>query len=422
MTFGSTRGSVPRPIQMRRRSSTLELPLPKPHPIPGGFAPPLRVAGLFAGIGGIEVGLSDVGHEATLLCEIEPGARAVLQKRFPEVELHDDVAKLSSLPGETDLLAAGFPCQDLSQAGKAVGIDGTRSSLVGEVFRLLRKRATPWVLLENVPFMLQLAQGRAMDVIVSEIERLGYQWAYRIVNSRAFGLPQRRERVILLASRNEDPRSRLFADNVPEPIDPEDVLGELACGFYWTEGTRGLGWAVDAIPTLKSGSTVGIPSPPAIVLPNGSIVTPNICDAERMQGFEPGWTDPAESVVRASHRWKLVGNAVTVDVARWLGERLRTASPPESNVEGFPLRSGSSWPCAAWNVGKGRYAAIGVSSFPVYRPRKPLHRWLKFQPALLSEKATAGFLRRAETTKKLRFPAGFLMMVREHLATMRRGK
>src|SRR5690606_35704194 len=78
-------------------------------------------------------------------------------------------------------------------------------------------------------------------------------------------------------------------------------------GFYWTEGIRGLGAAVDAVPTLKGGSTIGIPSSPAILLPNGRVVTPDIRDAERLQGFPADWTQPAETVARKSVRWKLVG-------------------------------------------------------------------------------------------------------------------
>src|SRR5262249_43455119 len=162
-------------------------------------------------------------------------------------------------PRGTQLVAAGFPCQDLSQAGKTKGIEGSRSGLVAEVFRLLARDRVPWLLLENVPFMLQLAGGRALDVIIESIDALGYQWAYRVGASLAFGLPQRRERVFLLASRSEDPRGVLFADSAERP-EPPSPWHSVACGFYWTEGVRGLGWAVDAVPTLKGGSTVGIPS------------------------------------------------------------------------------------------------------------------------------------------------------------------
>ena len=115
----------------------------------------------------------------------------------------------------------------------------------------------------------------------------------------------------------------LFADNEQPVVTP--YKRGLWCGFYWTEGLRGLGWAVDAVPTLKGGSTIGIPSPPAIWNSgDGSITTPDIRDAERLQGFDADWTLPALDVggVRRGHRWKLVGNAVSVPVARWVGDRL----------------------------------------------------------------------------------------------------
>ena len=97
------------------------------------------------------------------------------------------------------MVSAGFPCQDLSQAGRTAGIPGEGSGLVREVFRLSGSNpATGRVLLENVPFMLQLERGRAMRLLTESLER-GYPWAYRIIDSRAFGVPQRRERVVVLA-------------------------------------------------------------------------------------------------------------------------------------------------------------------------------------------------------------------------------
>ena len=280
------------------------------------------VAGLFAGVGGIERGLARSGHHASLLCENDLGASEVLRSRFPHTALCGDIRKLARLPRKTTLVAAGFPCQDLSQAGKTTGIAGARSGLVGEVFRLLEEHHTPWVLLENVPFMLQLGRGEAMNVITSALEALNYKWAYRVVDARAFGLPQRRRRVYLIASNVGDPRTVLFADEAGPVEEPKLNGHPLACGFYWTEGIRGLGWAVDAVPTLKGGSTIGIPSSPAILLPSGEVVTPDIRDAERLQGFPSGWTKPAERVAKKGSRWKLVGNAVSVPAAAWVGRRL----------------------------------------------------------------------------------------------------
>ena len=368
-------------------------------------------AGLFAGIGGIELGLSRAGHETRLLCEVDPSAGAVLEARFPDAVVHADVRELGSLPDDTELLAGGFPCQDLSQAGKTAGIAGARSGLVGEVFRLLEQQRVPWLFLENVPFMLQLSKGRALEVIVAALEHLGYRWAYRVVDARSFGLPQRRRRVLIVASRDDDPRGVLFADEAGPPDEGEDYR-QVACGFYWTEGIRGLGWAVNAVPTLKGGSTVGVPSPPAIWLPDGQIVTPDIRDAERLQGFAVDWTRPAETAGRRSFRWKLVGNAVSVPVAKWVGERL--ARPGRFEVRDVrQVVPGRSWPTNAWNVGEGRYTAT-MSEWPKRYKRKPLAEFLRFEPKPLSEKATAGFLSRTRKGS-LRFPEGFIPALETHL-------
>jgi DNA (cytosine-5)-methyltransferase 1 len=369
-----------------------------------------QIAGLFAGIGGLERGLHRAGHRTTLLCETDPGATAVLKARFPDVPHHDDVTTLNCLPKRTTLVVAGFPCQDLSQAGQTAGIAGLRSGLVGEVFRLVQKHRTPWILLENVPFMLQLNRGRAMEHIAGALETLGYRWAYRVIDSRALGRPQRRRRVYLLASLTDDPRNVLFADEAG-PV-PESKVNEsqAACGFYWTEGIRGLGWAVDAIPTLKGGSTVGIPSPPAILLASGEVVTPDLRDAERLQGFPSDWTKPAETVARSGRRWRLVGNAVSVPAAEWIGRRMAEPGP----VLDFPVAPihGSPWPTAAWNVGNGR-VAVAASEWPVRRPYQSLSDFLKHPPRPLSFKATRGFLERTGRSCLI-FPPGFLSALRAH--------
>lgn len=374
----------------------------------------MRVAGLFAGIGGFELGLEAAGHSSMLLCENWAPAQAVLKARFPDSVLHGDIRELRRLPDGIEVVAAGFPCQDLSQAGGTAGIDGARSGLVGEVFRLLDVTPAPWVVLENVSFMLHLDRGRALARIVGALEERGYRWAYRVVNTLAF-LPQRRERVFLVATTTEtDPAAVLFADEAQEPK-PFTSLDTHAHGFYWTEGIRGLGWAPDAIPTLKNGSTVGIASPPAVLLPSGLAVTPDIRDAERLQGFVAGWTEAAERVGRASLRWSLIGNAVSVPVAAWLGRRL--ADPGSHEVaRDMPLPESGRWPRAARFNGVRRFA-VGISTFPEISSRPPLHDFLLHGGKPLSARATRGFLARTERGS-LRFVDGFRERLRDHLASM----
>ena len=380
----------------------------------------LSSVGLFTGIGGLELGLERAGHRATCFSEIDEPAQAVLTARFPGVPNTPDVRDIEHLPSGTHLVAAGFPCQDLSQAGRTRGIRGARSGLVGEIFRLLMSHDVPWVLLENVPFMLHLGRGKALETIIEMLEFLDYRWAYRVVTSQSFGVPQRRERVYFVASRQaNDPRDVLLADDAGEPP-PRAWTEDLAVGFYWTEGRSGLGWAVDAVPTLKNGSTIGIASPPGIVLPSGEVVKPSIRDAERMQGFAADWTKPAEEVAKPSARWRLVGNAVTVDVAEWIGRRL--VSPGEYvPVLDEPLRRGKPWPRAAYNVGEGRFFA-DVSAWPLHRRAPHLHEFLTdSELAPLSYKAISGFLGRYESSK-LRKSQRFLAVLQAHRERMRRAE
>lgn len=374
----------------------------------------MKVAGLFAGIGGFESGLAAAGHEASMLCEIWDPACAVLAAKFPDVPCHRDVRSLADLPQDVELLVGGFPCQDLSQAGLTAGIEGTRSSLVGEVFRLLDRRAIPWVVLENVSFMRHLDKGRALAKLVEAFEERGYRWAYRVVNSLAF-VPQRRERILFVATTTAvDPAGVLLVDDTDHRVAPA-ALDERAHGFYWTEGVRGLGWAADAVPTLKNGSTVGIASPPAILMPDGALVTPDIRDAERLQGFPADWTSPAESVARRSIRWSLVGNAVTVPVATWLGHRLLDPGVYDSARDGEPCGS-MRWPVAARFDGERRVAVV-IGALPEWRSRMPLAGFLAYEGKPLSARATRGFLARTERSS-LRFPEGFQDLVRSHLDRM----
>lgn len=377
----------------------------------------LRIAGVFAGVGGIERGLRQAKHRTELLCEFDDAAQDVLRAQF-NAPIVGDVRELRA--GEippVDVLAGGFPCQDLSQAGRTRGIRGRQSSLVFEMFRLVENmRPTPrWVLLENVPFMLRLDRGGAMHYLTTWFSSRGFRWAYRVVDARSFGRPQRRRRVIMLASRVADPREVLFADEAGQPDLVENE--NTAYGFYWTEGVRGLGWGVDCIPTLKGGSTVGIPSPPAIWLPGGEIILPDIRDAERLQGFTENWTKPAQSNGRGRRkgvRWRLVGNAVSVDVSRWVGRCLARPRTP-IGADTYRIDDGQSWPNAAWGDTHGRAYKIALSTWPKRYKRVPLAAFLRHEGSKLSLRAARGFRARTKRATSLNFPDGFLAAVDQHI-------
>jgi DNA (cytosine-5)-methyltransferase 1 len=382
---------------------------------PGKAQQPTRtLVGLFAGIGGFEEGLRFSGYSSTLMCDVDPLAQRVLAERFPGVPLLDDIRRLGELPA-ADVVTAGFPCQDLSQAGRTQGIKGSDSGLIDSVFRLLREARKPprWLILENVPFMLKLDRGRAMSRIVDELEALGWSWAYRTIDTRAFGLPQRRRRVILLASKTDDPRPVLLAQDKGAP--PPLTHGNFARGFYWTEGNTGLGWAVDAIPPLKCGSRVGIPSPPAIWFPlRRSILVPSIEDAERLQGFPAGWTNPGSLSPReVRQRWRLVGNAVSVPLSKWLGRRLSSTNSYKGKFDPEAL-NGASWPDAAWGIPRGdRHRAL-VSAWPVQHGYQHLAPFLTHHLTPLSVRATGGFLSRI-LASTLRVDENFVRDLEHHI-------
>ncbi len=360
---------------------------------------PLRIVSLFSGIGGLDHGLESAGHVVIEMCESWDPARRVLNHRFPGVPVSDDVRDFHS-SGQYDLLTAGFPCVDISHAGRQRGIFGPGSGLVEHAFRVIEEDQPTWVVLENVPNILRLGGGVGIAHVLDSLVDLGYSWAYRVVDSRAFGVAQSRRRVIILASRTESPAARLLTDDaVADHGTIAESAPDEAWGFYWTEGRRGVGLVEGAIPTLKGGSTLGLPSAPAIWNPKAvagrKIALPTIEDGEELQGFERGWTSAASIEGEPNHRWKLVGNAVTVGVAVWLGHALAQTNA-ESVVAGNPkaLDRSRPWPDAAWGGPDGEWVSE-ASRWPVREPIKSLSDVVGSSPLTpLSYRATAGFMSR----------------------------
>ena len=342
----------------------------------------LSVAGLFAGIGGIEVGLTQAGHKTVLLCDNEPTSQDVLRGALPgrRPRRRRPRARRASRPSTS--WRPGFPCQDLSQAGRTAGIGGEHSGLVARCSGSCDDSDSAWLLLENVPFMLQLDRGEAMRYLTRSLEELEFRWAYRVVDTRAFGLPQRRQRVILLASRTEDPATVLFAGDAGEPSTPDGRPSRLR--LLLDGGRRGLGWAVDAVPTLKGGSTIGIPSPPAIRLPDGSIGRPEIRDAERLQGFDPDWTLPRPELAATRGRPLEARRQRGERPCRAVGGRAPARPRAYDDERRRRTRSGQRR-VAAGSVGRGGKARrASLSAWPVREPYQHLDEFLEYDAAPLS--------------------------------------
>jgi len=174
-----------------------------------GVTPP-TVWSLFSGVGGMDRGLDLAGFRHTLLAEINPWRRRVLAAHFPGVPILPDVRLVTRDAADPpDLLCGGFPCQDLSVAGRRRGLAGERSGLFHEFARIADAVRPRWILLENVPGLLSSNGGRDMGVVVGTLADLGYGVGWRVLDARYFGVPQRRRRVFLVGDLGGDGRSSL---------------------------------------------------------------------------------------------------------------------------------------------------------------------------------------------------------------------
>ena len=165
---------------------------PPPSPLP-------TVGSLFAGIEGFGLGFHQAGFEVRWQVEQDEKAQAVLRARFPGVTLYDDVRTVGAANLESvDVICGGFPCQDVSVAGKREGLGGARTGLFSEVVRIARELEPRWMVLENVPGLLSSHGGRDFHTVLSALADVGFRRAYRILDSRYFGVAQRRRRVFIV--------------------------------------------------------------------------------------------------------------------------------------------------------------------------------------------------------------------------------
>lgn len=161
----------------------------------------MNVGSLFSGIGGIELGFEREGFETKWFVEKDAFCQSVLRKHWPKVKIYGDVTSVDFRKTEPiDVLTGGFPCQDISVAGKGKGITGERSGLWKEYFRAIREIRPKFAVIENVSILTK----RGLNVILADLAEIGYDAEWLCLQAKDFGAPHRRERIFIIAYPNSN--------------------------------------------------------------------------------------------------------------------------------------------------------------------------------------------------------------------------
>lgn len=231
---------------------------------------------LFAGIGGMDLGLERAGMQCKWQVEIDDYATKVLEKHWPNVERFRDVRECGKHNlRAVDVIAGGFPCQDISFAGAGAGLDGERSGLYFEVLRLVRQLKPKYIFLENVSALL----NRGLDRVLGTLAEVGYDAEWHCLQAADFGAPHLRDRIFIVGYAN----------------------GERRCG-----GIARFKYAEDAW-------------------------KPPISSAGRRWEFKEWCTEPSvgrvvDGISNRVDRLRGLGNAVVPQIAEWIGQRIMEAA------------------------------------------------------------------------------------------------
>lgn len=158
----------------------------------------MRVGSLFSGIGAFDLGFERAGMQVVWQCEIDAACQTVLRRHWPGVRMYDDVRAVGADAGAVDVICGGFPCQDVSVAGRRAGLAGERSGLWHEFHRVLQCLRPQWVVVENVPGLLSSNRGRDFATVIQGLVELGYGVCWRVLDSQYHGVAQRRRRVFVV--------------------------------------------------------------------------------------------------------------------------------------------------------------------------------------------------------------------------------
>ena len=206
----------------------------------------MRFGSPFTGIGGFDLGMERAGMTCKWQVEIDTTCQGVLARHWPQAQRYSDICEVRGDELESvDLICGGFPCQDVSVAGKRQGLAGERSGLWYEFHRLLAEARPQWAVIENVPGLLSSNGGRDFAVILRGLVELGYGACWRVLDAQYFGVAQRRRRVFIVGSLGDgraaqvlfEPES-LSGDSAPSREAGTQVAGSLMQGSSGSGGWR----------------------------------------------------------------------------------------------------------------------------------------------------------------------------------------
>lgn len=306
-------------------------------PYPAPTSPEFKFIDLFAGIGGIRIPYDELGGDCVFSSEWDKKACQTYFANFGVVP-YGDITKIpaTEIPSH-DLLLAGFPCQAFSIIGKMLGFADTRGTMFFEIERILKYHHTPYIMLENVKQLVSHDGGRTFKVILDRLRQLGYYVKWKVLNALDFGLPQKRERVIIVGFLDKGDYEAFNFDFTPKPYSLADIIEDddkvdksLFASDYivakrrertegknvfypsiWHENKSGNISILDYSCALRTGASYNY------LLVNG-IRRPSSRELLRLQGF------PEKFRIVVSHQdiRRQTGNSVAIPMIRMVAKKI----------------------------------------------------------------------------------------------------
>ena len=289
-----------------------------------------KINSFFAGIGGFDVAFEKQGFSTTLLCEINPFCNQILSRHWPDVQKAGDINSIaeSEIP-DSEVWCGGFPCQDISVARGAserLGLKGKRSGLFYRFAELIEAKMPEVVIIENVAGLFTSNKGRDFGVILQTLSTLGYGVAWRLLNSRYFGVPQSRTRVYLCCWRNNPVKALNVMFDTNGAAKPKnertDFITEESKPNEYPKVPK-----VAYCLAASSGRHTGTDWSRTYVVCEEGVRRLSPIESERLQGFPDNWTLPTMGAVNDENintlRYTAIGNAVSVPVVAWIANKVK---------------------------------------------------------------------------------------------------